>query len=342
MALRGSGWLSFDGRPDCPERLSEPAGRGNERGSMVVIGQNNVDVELVLDELGIIVVDRGDNLLCMCPFHDDQHRSFSIHATSGAWICYAGCGEGGLVKLAAEVRGTDNAAARLWLEDRGEAGGSEDAVLQLLDPPVMDAVEEALHFYETGATYSYILNRGFTVETLKIWGVGRDTHREAVVIPVQFKGKLVGLIYRHIRPEVDPPYEYTWGLPKSEILFGWDLLPPTPGSIIVVEGPLDAMWLGQHRYPGVAVLGNRLSEAQANLLVRRTRTVVLALDGDKVGERGTQKAIELLTGRVHIQVVRWPLGRKDAQECGITELLTSLGSPVDAALWGVSKSADMV
>lgn len=304
---------------------------------MVLIGQREVDVELVLDELGIDVVEKGDNLLCRCPFHEDQHRSFAISPTSGAWICYAGCGEGGLMQLVAEARGVDNAGAWMWLEDLGVAGGSEDAVLRLLEPKEKVVQEDPLLFYETGTTYSYLVNRGFSFETLKAWAVGRDSQRRAVVIPARFNGQVVGLIYRYIYPEATIPYEYTENMPKSKMLFGWDLLPPIPEKIFVTEGPLDAMWLWQHRYPGVAVLGSRLSKSQADLLLRRTREVVLAFDDDKEGARGIARAIKALTGRVRLSVVKWPSGRKDAQECGAQELSDALENPVEAVLWSIGR-----
>lgn len=307
---------------------------------MVFVGKGEVDVEAVLDELDVEVIERGSNILCRCPFHDDAHRSFSISASSGAWTCYAGCGEGGLAHLVAQVLGLGQAAARFWLEDRGPSGGSEEAVMRLLESGQEEKVgERPLFLYETGTTYSYMMNRGFTPETLKAWEVGRDSQRQAVVIPVCFTGELLGLIYRYIYPEVTPPYEYTSGLPKSQLLFGWDKLPPTPERIFVTEGSLDAMWLWQHRYSAVSVLGSRISRSQAELLLRRTREVVLAFDSDKEGLRGTRKAIELLTGRARLRVVRWPPGRKDAQDCGVAELMTSTEDAVDSVLWSALNMA---
>lgn len=34
------------------------------------------------------------NYTACCPFHDDRHPSFSFHAETGLWHCFAGCGEG--------------------------------------------------------------------------------------------------------------------------------------------------------------------------------------------------------------------------------------------------------
>lgn len=308
---------------------------------MVTIGRREVDVEGVLDELGVEVVERGEiELACRCPFHDDRHQSFSISAASGAWICYAGCGEGNLAHLVAQVHEADYQTAWRWLEEQGTAVGREETVLRLLGmtggEPAAQEVEPVL-FYEAGTTYSYLLNRGFTIEMLKRWGVGKDTARRAVVLPFHPEGRLLGLIYRHIDPEVEPKYDnQPRGLKTSRYLFGWEHLPPAPRQIIVVEGPLDAMWLDQHGYPAVSLLGARVSKRQADLLVRRTRMIVLGLDRDEEGGRGTVRAIKMLSGRARVLVVDWP--KKDAQDCTAEQLKRVFDTAVEGSLWLLQRS----
>ncbi|WP_100401520.1 bifunctional DNA primase/polymerase [Bacillus sp. FJAT-42315] len=36
----------------------------------------------------------GEWLSATCPFHDDEHNSFSFHIHTGGWTCFAGCGSG--------------------------------------------------------------------------------------------------------------------------------------------------------------------------------------------------------------------------------------------------------
>ena len=38
-----------------------------------------------------------------CPFHGDSAPSFGVNCEKGTWICYAGCGGGGLKELAAKL-----------------------------------------------------------------------------------------------------------------------------------------------------------------------------------------------------------------------------------------------
>lgn len=298
--------------------------------------ERTLDLEEVLSELGLEVASEDDaQLYCRCPFHDDERPSFAISRGSGLWICYTGCGEGNLVGLVAQVQGSDWAAARRWLQHRSSAFGSEAAVLELIEPAEESAaVERPLYFYERGQTYKYMLDRGFTAATLKKWDVGRDGQLRAVAIPYRPEGELLGLVYRFIDPGVEPKYDNTGRLPKSQHLFGWEHLPAAPDEVVVAEGPLDVLWLDQHGYAAVGILGSRLSAKQADLLVHRTGQVVLALDADEPGRRGTKRAIEQLGSRLRrTRVVRWPPGTKDAPDCGVSALSDAIQGAEDGVLW---------
>ena len=62
-------------------------------------------------------VDRtiGDELRCLCPFHADHNPSFDINASSGVWICRAGCGGGNLFQFVAKKEHVDLQTAELLL-----------------------------------------------------------------------------------------------------------------------------------------------------------------------------------------------------------------------------------
>src|SRR5690606_17906317 len=110
------------------------------------------------------------------------------------------------------------------------------------------------------------------------------------------------------------------GMSKGNYLFGLDHLPFDAREIVLVEGPLDAMWLYQHGYPGVAILGSSLSQAQVEIIKRRFWRVTIAFDGDRAGREGARKAARMLRGSVDVFVVRMPDGmdvqNMDAEELG--------------------------
>ncbi len=42
-----------------------------------------------------------------CPFHDDQHASFSVNIEKNYWHCFAGCGSGSIIDFWMKWKGTD-------------------------------------------------------------------------------------------------------------------------------------------------------------------------------------------------------------------------------------------
>jgi len=299
------------------------------------------EVADVLDILGVEVVrveqkTRDPWALCLCPFHDDHSPSFAISIETGHWVCYAGCGAGRLEELVARLRGISEADALRWLQDMVAPDPGTDVLVQALKPAVGALDTQAVvPPYEHGRTYRYMIDRGFEPATLKEWDVGQDRSRGAVVLPVSFKGRVMGLIYRYVNPLVTPKYVYTPGLQASDVLFGWDMLPEVPSEVVAVEGPLDAVWLWQCGIPAVALLGAQVSRAQAALLSGRTRVVVLALDHDDAGRRGTEQALRLLGKRVKVRIASLSNGRKDVQECNCIELKVAISEAVDAAVGGL-------
>jgi hypothetical protein len=63
-------------------------------------------VRSVLEGCGVsILVGRGKNDSCLCPFHSDKKPSLDIAKDADIWICRAGCGGGDVVDLLAKFDG---------------------------------------------------------------------------------------------------------------------------------------------------------------------------------------------------------------------------------------------
>lgn len=293
------------------------------------------DIREVLDALGISVEREGvSDFYARCPFHEDKDPSFAVQRETGMWICYAGCGGGSLIALVSQVLNVDRKDAVGWLRACYNPQVTGETVLDKLDGQQVSKPSVAAEnlIYDASGTYGYMLNRGFTVETLKAWKIGRDLDREAVVIPVYFQESLQGLIYRNLLPGTRK-YENTEHLPKDSLLFGWDMANLSQRHVIVVEGPLDAMWLWQHKYSAVATLGGPLSNNQASLLLQKFTKVVCAFDNDDAGVRATKKTIKLLAGRATVEVAVLPSSVKDVQECNALTLAVVFGQTVPAMFW---------
>ncbi len=222
-------------------------------------------IQSQLETLGVMgqTYKAGREMLVTCPFHDDHDPSMSINLTDGRWYCFA------------ESKGGD------WMELIAALKRSGQFVEGVPEP--YEAKKEPM--------LKSWADRGFTSEMLVKWGIKWDPEIHAMRIPVLTEdGEHQANIWR--APEgVEPPYRYDPGFPKSEVLFGlWRLSRPLP-SVVLVEGPLDAIWVQSCDIPCVAVLGSDLSDEQVSLLsARSVRKVTLCFDNDAAGAHVTYEA----------------------------------------------------
>ena len=76
--------------------------------SYTVYGANSmIDWTQALLNLNIDVPVGSDEVSILCPFHDDTSESCSINIDKGVWICFAGCGQGGLKNFIKEYKDWD-------------------------------------------------------------------------------------------------------------------------------------------------------------------------------------------------------------------------------------------
>ncbi|MDA1280869.1 MAG: bifunctional DNA primase/polymerase [Chloroflexi bacterium] len=101
--LEPAEWREIPGALTC-KPLAQTGGRRSPRSTDSRTAPNWL--RLVFDAL----VDRlealgkqprfsGEQVLALCPLHDDRQPSLSLHPTRG-WKCFAGCGQGRLTRLA--------------------------------------------------------------------------------------------------------------------------------------------------------------------------------------------------------------------------------------------------
>lgn len=144
-------------------------------------------------------------------------------------------------------------------------------------------------------------------------------------------GEVIGFGGRVIDPADQPKYKNspeTLIYKKGENLFGLHLAKHAMrkgGRALVVEGNFDVMTLHQHGLDyAVAPQGTAMTAAQARLLERFTREVVLMLDADPAGRAATLKVIQLFVGGalpLRIAQLRAHDGRKqDPDELARTDL----------------------
>lgn len=225
-----------------------------------------------------------------------------------------------------------------WYQTEGTATYYPQAQIQPVSP--------------AGQVQDYLLARGYSLPEWQVMGLGCYTSRDELQKALLHQGysrqeiqgsglltkhlgdthqltllwrdaagRAIGIAARSILPPDElkakglPKYLYSYGLEKSQGLVG---LASARGEeqLILVEGPLDALYLQAHGLKAVAMGGTALSPSQVKALqANRTQEIILALDRDEPGQMATEKAIQILRlSELRAYVLSLPPGYKDPDE----------------------------
>lgn len=220
-----------------------------------------------------------------CPLHDDSRASASVNLRKGVWNCQ-GCGEGGGILYLAQLLG-------------GELDRSDIIVSQaqgLLEPP-----EDRVNFREkyesfmpikatTPEATNYVRAKGLLYDTLTAFGIRHDG-RGNLVMPYFDGDRVVALRYRGQSAKF---YE-----PGSErTIYN---LNRVRGSerVVLAEGESDAHVLSEALPDvGVGAIPGANSSVEHwelwSLDLMWADTVWIAFDADEAGDKGAERAIEVL------------------------------------------------
>ncbi len=183
-----------------------------------------------------------------------------------------------------------------------------------------------------GFTVSEMLAAGVAAPTRQDGGgVVVDALRGRLVIPLTEQTGVVGFTARRLLDTNPATPKWvntatTCVFRKGEHLLGLaqqgDALAAGRGSVVLVEGAVDAIAVNAAGHIGLAAGGTRLTPAHADQLRRATAgrggRLLLAYDGDPAGHAATNRAADLLPG-LPAQVVLLSAG------CDPADLLTAHG-----------------
>ncbi|MGH7570545.1 MAG: DNA primase [Gemmatimonadota bacterium] len=182
-----------------------------------------------------------------------------------------------------------------------------------------------------------------------------DRFRGRVCCPIRtVGGKVVALSGRRLDDE-EPKYLNSSDTPvfsKGSMLYNLDLARGPirrAGAVVVVEGNFDVVGLAQAGFRNVvAPLGTALTQTQARILRRYTRTAYLANDGDPAGERAAFRAADLLLGAgFAVRIVRIAAGMdpdqlvRDGGPAAFEEALEKSEDVIDAKIALIAERVDL-
>jgi hypothetical protein len=166
-------------------------------------------------------------------------------------------------------------------------------------------------------SHPYIEKRGIELTTARLFGIGYYSGHgmlsDRVVIPIHNQsGHLIAYAGRSVDGR-EPKYRLPPGFRKSAELFNLHriVLNAERDWVFLVECFFDCMKVHQAGYRNVvALMGCSLSDRQACLLGEHFDEVVLLLDGDPAGLRGSDDIAARLSGVMKICRCQVPSGRQ--------------------------------
>lgn len=248
------------------------------------------------------------NKMAYCPIHGEipgkSKPSLCVDVETGNWICFAGCGGGGIKSFLGHmgenkhtiVDKTQNLNPVKRSKKKRSSSKEQvylnKAVLGLFDYAPLDLIDE-----------------GFEEDVLQYHDIGYDKAKNRVTYPVFTRsGDLLAIVGRRPTSEFGKYVPYT---EKELIAMGLSQIPKyEKGSVfwredkffqtnschdraepvILVEGFKAALWLVQAGYNNVmALMGTHITDTHVRTLENLGKTVILCLDGDKPGIVSTVK-----------------------------------------------------
>ena len=271
---------------------------------------------LHIEKLNTIEV-KQNNIRCTCPIHKGgQERTPScsilledkLDTPAGTVHCF-GCGyRASLVRFISDCLGIPFRGAKEWL-----LGVSDFSLIENtrnLEPDLQSqflpssnnwkeiSIDELKQY---DYIHEYMFKRKLTDEIIDKFEVGYDPKLDAITFPVYVDGICRLVCKRRVKfkrfemPEINP-----------KPIYGLDYL--TDSEVIVCESIINALTCWSYGKQAVALFGTGSDWQIEQLNKIPQRHIILALDGDEAGRKGTARLIKGLTNKI-VTVLQIPDGK---------------------------------
>lgn len=255
---------------------------------------------------------RSDEILILCPFHDDSNPSLGVHIghklTPGVFHCWSCGASGGWNKLADALRLAPVEYQKIQkVTDKEDpfqvlnTALKRDPVLLSKEPKIQKGLEELTNDVKW---------RGLGARFLKSLGAQFYWHRKTDVdylhFPIEMNGVYQG--YTLIALSKHAKDKYLIFADTTKNFFLYDQLPEND-YIILVEGHHDTLRLVAEGFPVAGIFGiESWSPTKRQYIVAKNpKKVLLLFDGDEGGRRATQEIFLDLRAGTNVDVFYLPI-----------------------------------
>jgi DNA primase len=266
-----------------------------------------------------------------CPFHDDSDPSFTVYPGTGTFYCFS-CGAGSrdqksdIIEFVKTMEKCSFPEAVKKIIDW--TGMTPDSYM---DPELAKAKKNIFKLMMNNhaallrdeEAMSFLYARGILREEIEKYNLGVTTYEgnKRISIPIcdEF-GSAIGFSYRAIG-DIKPKYVNSKNdhmFVKSDILWGLSNVKNeirNCGYVVIVEGYFDAIALQRHGIPAVAIMTASISENQAKLITKYTKSAIIFMDNDEGGFQNQNLiADRLFESGLTAKIVIHDFGKRDPDD----------------------------
>jgi DNA primase len=235
----------------------------------------------------------GDEIQGRCPAHEKRTGErenkpvhWSISRRTGLHYCFSCEYKGSLTRLVGDMTGLGAwDVSKLLIQHDVQLDKDEE---EEWEPPPLNFVDQLERFGPPPR--AALEHRRLKASSVQRFGLRFDREDYAWVLPIYSPA---GALWGYQRKGTGWVRNFPPGVKKSRTLFGLSVVSgePDTSSLVLVESPLDCVYLDGLGLAAVASYGAAVSDQQLRLLVERANRVILALDNDKAGITATQKIL---------------------------------------------------
>lgn len=264
---------------------------------------------------------KGDEIIILCPFHNDSRPSLGIHVgdkvTPGSFHCFSCKAHGGWNKLAEKL-----SLKKMEILNVGKIKDSSSLLPEKTDPfqilskfiengkiLVDDKPRNLVGLEDLPDSFSW---RGLGKKFLESIGAKyywqQEIDMDWLYFPLYMNQVYVGYTTAALKPHEPKYMTYT---DTHSCCFLYDLVPNNE-TIVLVEGHYDSLRLYAEGIYAIAIFGtSNWSAVKTQLLAAKNpKKVIIAMDGDDAGYKATEEIFNDLKYGFNVDIFWFPPGYK--------------------------------
>lgn len=276
----------------------------------------SLNLEAWLERIYGVDIERLSNgeISFPCPKCQKGDRHFQFNTKKSLGHCFR-CGwRTTLTGLVAEIAGVSKHRAKEILRNHGIKVSRNDTYVKPKPSPFVPCELPPNTGWTTRAK-EYLEERNVSDDMIDQFGLyycGVGKYQGRIIMPVIMDDMVVSFQARTVFKDVKKRYENPPGVSMARCLYGYNLLPKSPSTLVLVEGPFDVIAVNslptyrsyKRSYYGLGCFGKSISEAQLDLLTTAPMPylkIILAFDSD-ADITGMWRLLTLRFNRVSISI----------------------------------------